>query len=86
MTAASAMNVLEAMANRFDRKVVHAPDPNGLPGGYPVLIAESSVNVILPDNLTLQEAIHMNEEGQRLKEYSVHANAGIIDKPNLLAK
>ena len=44
-----AMNGLEAMANRFGRMVVHTPDPNGLPGRYPVLIAKCNVNVILPD-------------------------------------
>lgn len=65
MTAASAVTVLEAMANETNA-VVHAPGPNGLPGGYPVTLNKSGSKVILPMGLEIDEAIRINIEGQIL--------------------
>jgi hypothetical protein len=45
---------------------LRAPGPNGLPGGYPVQGGKQSLEVVLPQGLTLEEAIHINQEGQRL--------------------
>ena len=44
----------------------HSPGPNGLPGGYPVVLNADGAEVVLPDDITLQEAIRMNEEAGRL--------------------
>ncbi|NER52101.1 MAG: hypothetical protein F6J92_36765, partial [Symploca sp. SIO1A3] len=64
ITAASATTVINGMANNTG-KIIHAPAPNGLPGGYPVRINAQGGEVILPDDLTLDQAIRLNEEGQR---------------------
>lgn len=64
LTAASAMSVLSAMLEDTGR-LVHAPGPNGLPGGYPVRITARGGEVALPAGLSLDEAIVMNEACQR---------------------
>jgi hypothetical protein len=65
MTSASAITVLDAMLNHTEQ-IVHAPGPNGLPGGYPVKITNTGTQVILPENITLEEAVRINIEGQVL--------------------
>lgn len=49
----------------FDTKQLgHAPGPNGLPGGYPIKLSANGVEVFLPENLTLEEALRINNEAQ----------------------
>jgi hypothetical protein len=63
LTASSAMRVLSAMAT--DSKILaHAPAPNGLPGGYPVLVGRDGGVIDLDASLTIEEAIRINEAGQ----------------------
>lgn len=63
MTAASAMTVFAAMAS--DTEIItHAPGPNGLPGGYPVKVSRDAVEVILPNGLSLEQTIKINEACQ----------------------
>jgi hypothetical protein len=65
LTASSAASIILSMAD--DRgEILHAPAPNGLPGGYPVRIDASSVSVQLPEDITLEEAIKINEQGQAI--------------------
>jgi hypothetical protein len=64
LTASSAAQILLAMANDTGA-FGHSPSPNGLPGGYPVRVDAKGVTVDLPDDITLEQAIHINEEGQR---------------------
>jgi hypothetical protein len=64
MTAASATVVFDSIVNNIVR-TTHAPGPNGLPGGYPVRVAADSVEVVLPDGLTIDQAIRINEDCQR---------------------
>jgi hypothetical protein len=45
--------------------LTHAPAPSGLPGGYPVRVDGKGGQVVLPPELTLEQAIRINEEGQR---------------------
>jgi hypothetical protein len=55
------------MALLFNTGIMtHSPGPNGLPGGYPVRLDAKGAEVILPEGLTLEEAIRLNEESQRL--------------------
>ena len=55
------------MALVFDMGLdTHSPGPNGLPGGYPVRLSAQGSEVILPDDLTLEAAVRMNEEAGRL--------------------
>ena len=64
VTASSATAVLRAIADDADR-VVHAPGPLGLVGGYPVRLRRSSISVELPMELTLEAAVEINRECQR---------------------
>ncbi len=65
LTAASAAAVFEAIANNTGG-IVHAPGPNGLVGAYPVRVKpERGIEIVLPKGLTLEEAIRINEDGQR---------------------
>ncbi len=64
MTAASAVTIFEPMVNNTGT-ITHAPGPNGLPGGYPVQVSEKGVEVILPDDITIEQAIELNEDSQR---------------------
>jgi hypothetical protein len=47
--------------------IMHVPGPNGLPGGYPVRVNCKGVEVILPKGLTMDEALRINREGNRLE-------------------
>jgi hypothetical protein len=42
---------------------LHAAGPLGLVGGYPVEISEASATIALPDGVTLEEAMKINEAG-----------------------
>jgi len=46
-------------------ELTHAPGPQGLPGGYPVRLDARGAEVVVPQGLTLEEAIHINEEAQK---------------------
>lgn len=65
MTAASAMALLEGIVKNTEI-ITHAPGPQGLPGGYPVRVNAQGVTVALPENLSLHQAIQINEAGLRL--------------------
>ena len=73
VTASSAVAVLEALQGRT-RTLVHAPGPNGLPGGYPVWISKAECEISLPQNISLDEAVSVNETGQ------IHDGIESIDK------
>jgi hypothetical protein len=64
ITAASATVVFQSMINDIEA-ITHVPGPNGLPGGYPVKVNANGVEVLLPPGLSLEAAIHINEEGLR---------------------
>jgi len=61
LTASSAAATTLAMANDTGA-FMHAPGPNGLPGGYPVRVDASGGTVVLPSDLTLERAIEINIE------------------------
>ena len=58
-----ARTLLALMTDSKER--AHAPGPAGLPGGYPVQLSQEDVRVLLPDDISLKEAIAINEAGQR---------------------
>ncbi len=64
VTANSAATVLAALMARRELSA-HCPGPLGLPGGYPVKIANRSVTLNLPDELDVAAAVGINEEAQR---------------------
>ena len=63
LTASSAAAITLAMADDR-REFLHAPAPDGLPGGYPVRVDAKGATVDLPNDITLEEAIKVNELGQ----------------------
>jgi hypothetical protein len=64
LTASSAADIVLALADDKG-EFTHAPSPGGLPGGYPVRIDANGAVPALPNDITLEEAIRVNEEGQR---------------------
>ena len=64
LTASSAAGITLAISNDSG-DIMHAPGPSGLPGGYPVQVDKNGGRVILPKGLTIEEAVRINEEGQR---------------------
>ena len=64
LTASSASAVILAMLDDTG-DFTHAPAPDGLPGGYPVKVDRSGATVALPNDITLEEAIEINEKGQK---------------------
>jgi hypothetical protein len=45
--------------------LTHSPGPQGLPGGYPVRLCTSGVEVVLPSGVTMEQARAYSEAGQR---------------------
>ncbi|WP_192258037.1 hypothetical protein [Mesorhizobium caraganae] len=64
VTASSATAVLRALADRVER-VVHAPGPLGLVGGYPVRVAPAGISIDLPEGLSLDDAVEINRGCQK---------------------
>lgn len=62
--ASSAVKNILAIVNDTG-ELTHAPGPQGLPGGYPVRLSAKGAEVVVPEGLTLKEAIHINEEAQK---------------------
>lgn len=77
VTASSATAVLRAIADDSGR-VVHAPGPLGLVGGYPVTLARNAVSVALPSGLSLDAAIELNRECQRFDGIEDVDSAGTV--------
>ncbi|WP_285424481.1 hypothetical protein [Pseudomonas sp. efr-133-TYG-103a] len=64
LTAMSAVAVLENLYSDIEVRV-HAPGPHGLPGGYPIKVGMGKVLLDLPFGVRREEAIQVNEAGQR---------------------
>lgn len=61
VTAAAALPVLDALLPGAEPLRWSTPAPAGLPGGYPVRIADRSAALDLPPGVTLEAAISFNE-------------------------
>ncbi|MBC8249838.1 MAG: hypothetical protein H8E90_09185, partial [Anaerolineales bacterium] len=62
----AASGVKNALALLRDTGLLtHSPGPQGLPGGYPVRLNAAGAEVFLPVGITLEEAVVINEAGQR---------------------
>ena len=46
-------------------EIRHCPGPAGLQGGFPVRLDAKGAQVVLPEEITLEEAVRMNAEAQR---------------------
>ena len=77
VSASSTIKNLKAMVN--DQGIVtHSPGPNGLPGGYPVILDAKGAKVNLPVEISLKEAIRINEESGRLDSIEKIKNDGTV--------
>jgi len=63
-TASSAVKNIMAIL-RDTNEYTHAPSPNGLIGGYPVRLSAKGAEVVLPKELTLEQAIKINEDAEK---------------------
>jgi hypothetical protein len=46
-------------------EIRHCPGPAGLQGGFPVRLNAKGAQVVLPEEITLEEAVRMNAEAQK---------------------
>jgi len=60
LTAGSTVRLVRAFLSK-DESPLHAPAPGGLPGGYPVFVGDARVRPRPLDDLSLGEAIQINE-------------------------
>lgn len=63
LTASSAVKHTLAFLHESDL-FTHSPGAKGMVGGYPVQISARKVEIALPNDITIEEAIKINEEGQ----------------------
>ena len=64
LTAGSTVRLIRALLSEGGA-LLHAPGPNGLPGGYPVIASREGVQPAPMEGLTLAEAIAINERSHR---------------------
>jgi hypothetical protein len=61
ITSATVLPILDGLM--FEKLVhTHAPGPNGLPGGYPILIRHHSISLELPKQVGERGAVAMNQD------------------------
>jgi hypothetical protein len=51
---------------RGNRIHTHAPGPSGFGGGYPVRLGPSDAEILLPHDMTMEQAQEINKAGQRV--------------------
>ena len=59
-------------------EISSVPGPNGLIGCYPVRLNASGVEVVLPEGLTLEEAIKINTDGLKWDGYEEIKDDGTL--------
>lgn len=75
--AASAVKNIAAIINDTN-EITHSPGPRGLPGGYPIRLNSQGVEVVLPEELTLEQAVKINEEAQKFDGIEMIENDGTV--------
>ncbi|MGA5195276.1 hypothetical protein [Streptomyces exfoliatus] len=72
LVGVSSAEVLLALLGSTPRHT-HVPGPNGLPGGYPVVLGDGRVELDLPPGITGTEAVALNRQG------ALDMGAAVID-------
>ena len=66
-TVSASSTIKNLYALIFDLNLrTHSPAPNGLPGGYPVRLNANGSEVVLPEEISLKEAIQINQKAAAL--------------------
>ncbi|MFQ5790699.1 MAG: hypothetical protein ACE5JI_09515 [Acidobacteriota bacterium] len=66
LTASSAIRLILALGKAGEgATLLHVPGPDGLPGGYPVVIEERAVRLALPSTWSRDEAVEVNRASHR---------------------
>ena len=77
LTAATVVQLVDALlADRPQH--LHVPSPAGLPGGYPVLVSSSGVELDLPAGISRSDAIAVNEQAAAFDGISAISPDGTI--------
>ncbi|MGW5419842.1 hypothetical protein [Streptomyces sp. NPDC003943] len=86
MTAASALSVLEPLADGR-AALVHAPGAGGVVGGHPVAIAaDGSYEIVLPDGMTMERADAISLSGQVQDGISeIRDDGTVVFEPSAMA-
>jgi hypothetical protein len=64
-------------------EITHAPGPQGLEGGYPVRLSRKGAEVVLPKEVTLEQARQINLDGQQhdgIKEIRNNGDIVVMDE------
>jgi len=64
VVASSAVRIILGILNDTN-EITHAPGPEGLVGGYPVRLNREGAKVFLPEGVSRERAIQINEEAQK---------------------
>jgi hypothetical protein len=64
LTAASTMELINSLRSE-DEKFLHAPGPEGLPGGYPIYACQEGVRLAPIEGLSREEAVRINRAAHR---------------------
>ena len=85
LTAGSAVRLVRALlSNRESR--LHAPAPNGLPGGYPVIASQEGVRPFSIPGLSLAQAMAINEQSHRFDGIErIEADGTVVFRPEAVA-
>lgn len=67
-TTTSAISTIKNMYALLSPNAIftHSPSPQGLPGGYPILLSQDGAELALPEGITKEEAIQINEDSAHL--------------------
>lgn len=64
LSAGSAVRIVKALLGDQETRL-HVPGPKGLPGGYPVMASKSGIRLDLPEGLSIENAVAINERSHR---------------------
>lgn len=86
MTAASALSVLEPLADGRAARI-HAPGAGGAVGGHPVALAQDGTfEIVLPDGMTAERANAINLSGQAQDGISeIRGDGTVVFEPSSMA-